>query len=175
MFKIFWIFFKMGSATFGGGYAMLPIIEKELVEKNKLITNDEFIDFISIAQSFPGPVAVNISVLIGHKLMGFVGGVLALFGTILPSFLSILFIGYFYSKFRNSVIVKGFFSGVNAVVPALLAVSFLSVVTKLKKQYRFYAILGLSFIMVFFFKINPLLVIVLGGVIGLCMNFFKYT
>ena len=154
---------------------MLPIIEKELVEKNKLITNSEFIDFISVAQSFPGPIAVNIAVLIGNRLMSFAGGVLALFGVILPSFLSILFIGYFYSIFRESAIVKGFFSGVNAVVPALLAISFLSVITKLKKQYRFYALFSLSFIMVFFLKINPLLVIALGGVIGLCMNFFKCT
>ena len=75
LIKIFLIFFKIGASTFGGGYAMLPVIEKELVENSKLISSDEFVDFISIAQSFPGPIAVNISLLIGYKICGFIGSV----------------------------------------------------------------------------------------------------
>lgn len=173
MLKLFWIFFKIGASTFGGGYAMLPIIERELVEKNKLIKSEEFVDFISISQSFPGPIAVNISVIIGHRLMGFVGSVLALLGAILPSFLSIVIIGFFYSKFRNSEIVHGFFTGVNAVVPALLAISFISVFKKIDRKYRFYFLFILSFALIYIFNFNALLVIIGGGFIGLCTNFLK--
>ena len=95
LIKIFLIFFKIGATTFGGGYAMLPIIERELVENSKLISSDEFVDFISIAQSVPGPIAVNISLLIGYRLSGFSGSIFALLGTAMPSFLSIVIIGYF--------------------------------------------------------------------------------
>lgn len=171
LIKIFLVFFKMGASTFGGGYAMLPIIERELVENSKLITSDEFVDFISIAQSFPGPIAVNISLLIGYRLSGFIGSILALFGTAMPSFLSIVIIGYFYSKFRDNKAVHGFFSGVNAVVPALLLVSFLSVFKKISKKTLMYVIFVLSFIAVFFLNINPILIILIGGVLGLCMKY----
>lgn len=170
LLKVFLIFFKMGASTFGGGYAMLPIIERELVENHKLISDYEFIDFISIAQSFPGPVAVNISILIGYRLCGFSGTIYALLGTIMPSFLSIVFIGYFYNIFRQNSYVQGFFSGVNAVVPALLLVSFVSVFRKMSKKKSMYLIFILSFIAVFFFKVNPILTIIIGGAIGLCLK-----
>ena len=161
LLKVFLIFFKMGASTFGGGYAMLPIIERELVENHKLI---------SIAQSFPGPVAVNISILIGYRLCGFSGTISALLGTIMPSFLSIVFIGYFYNIFRQNNYVQGFFSGVNAVVPALLLVSFASVFKKMSKKKSMYLIFILSFIAVFFFNVNPILTIIIGGAIGLCLK-----
>ena len=171
LIKIFLIFFKIGASTFGGGYAMLPVIEKELVENSKLISSDEFVDFISIAQSFPGPIAVNISLLIGYRICGFIGSIFSLLGTVMPSFLSILTIGYFYSKFRDNNIVQGFFTGVNAVVPALLLVSFLSVFKKISKKALMYVIFAISFIAVFFLNINPILIILAGGVIGLCMKY----
>jgi CHR family chromate ion efflux transporter len=171
LIKIFLIFFKIGATTFGGGYAMLPIIERELVENSRLISSDEFVDFISIAQSFPGPIAVNISLLIGYRLSGLTGSIFALLGTAMPSFLSIVAIGYFYSKFRDNKAVHGFFSGVNAVVPALLLISFISVFKKISKKILMYIIFALSFIAVFFLNINPILIILAGGVLGLCMKY----
>ena len=171
LIKIFLIFFKIGATTFGGGYAMLPIIERELVENSRLISSDEFVDFISIAQSVPGPIAVNISLLIGYRLSGLTGSIFALLGTAMPSFLSIVAIGYFYSKFRDNKAVHGFFSGVNAVVPALLLISFISVFKKISKKILMYIIFALSFIAVFFLNINPILIILAGGVLGLCMKY----
>lgn len=168
--RIFSVFFKMGASTFGGGYAMIPIIEKELVEKNNMITKDEFIDFISIAQSFPGPIAVNISLLIGYRLKKFLGSVLALLGTVMPSFLSIIAIGYFYSKFKDNNIIYAFFSGVNAVVPALLLVSFISVLKNMPKNIIMYVIFAMSFLFVFFIGVNPIIIIIIGGIIGLCIK-----
>ena len=171
LIKIFLIFFKIGATTFGGGYAMLPIIERELVENSRLISSDEFVDFISIHQSFPGPIAVIFSLLIGYRLSGLTGSMFALVGTAMPSFLSIVAIGYFYSKFRDNKAVHGFFSGVNAVVPALLLISFISVFKKISKKILMYIIFALSFIAVFFLNINPILIILAGGVLGLCMKY----
>ena len=120
MFNFFLTFFKVGLFTFGGGYAMVPIMERELVQKNEVINSEDFFDYISVAQSFPGPIAVNLSVLLGYKIHGFLGAILALLGTVLPSFVIILIISLFYAKTRNSTILNGFFSGVIPVVPALL-------------------------------------------------------
>ncbi|MGP1568853.1 MAG: chromate transporter [Peptoanaerobacter stomatis] len=175
MIKLFLIFFKIGAVTFGGGYAMIPIIEKELVEKNKLITDDEFIDFVSVAQSFPGPIAVNISLLIGHRLNGFWGSVFSLIGVIMPSFLSILAVGFFYVTFKNSKIVRGFFNGVSAVVPALLAISFISILKKIDKNYIYYSLILISFLLVFILNVNPLWTIALGGGVGICTHLFQRT
>lgn len=174
MIKLFFIFFKIGASTFGGGYAMLPIIEKELVDNSNLINRDEFIDFISIAQSFPGPIAVNISILIGNKINGIIGSIFSVLGVIMPSFISILIVGFFYIRFRGSNIVKGFFNGVNAVVPALLLVSLISVFEKIDKKYIYYILSIVSFVLVFIFKINPLWVILLGGIVGVCTYILQH-
>ena len=168
MLKLFLIFFKIGASTFGGGYAMIPIIEKELIDNSKLISKDEFIDFVSIAQSFPGPIAINMSILIGHKIAGFTGSIFSVLGVVIPSFISIVFIGFFYIKFRQYQIIQGFFNTVNAIVPALLAVSFLSILKKIHKDYINYILITVSFLLVFVFNINPLWAITLGGIVGIC-------
>ena len=99
MFNFFLTFFKVGLFTFGGGYAMVPIMERELVQKNEVINSEDFFDYISVAQSFPGPIAVNLSVLLGYKIHGFLGAILALLGTVLPSFVIILIISLFYAYY----------------------------------------------------------------------------
>lgn len=170
LIKIFAIFFKMGASTFGGGYAMIPIIEKEIVENNNYITKDEFIDNLSIAQSFPGPMAVNLSLLIGYKLYGIIGSIATLLGVVMPSFLSIILIAFFYNKFNSSTIVKGFFNGVNAVVPALLLISFISVFKKLPKKIILMLLFIMTFIAIAIFNINPLIAIFIGGVLGICLK-----
>ena len=99
---MFLTFFKIGAFTFGGGFAMIPIIQKEVVENKKWIKDEEFIDTISIAQSSPGPIAVNSSIFVGYKISGFPGALICTFGTVLPSFLIILVIAVFWIiKFIN--------------------------------------------------------------------------
>lgn len=171
--KLLLIFFKMGAVTFGGGYAMLPIIENDVVKKHGLITKEEYIDFVSVAQSFPGPVAVNMALLIGKHLRGFAGGVFALIGVTLPSFISIIAVAVFYIGFRNSKIVSGFFKGINPVIPALLLYSAVSIFGNVKKNTVTMILAGVTVIGVFFFNLSPLWLILLGVITGICMHYFK--
>ena len=99
--KLFTTFFKIGAFTLGGGYAMIPIIEEEVVEKNRWIQKDEFLDLIAIAQSCPGVFAINIATFIGYKLRGNKGATCTSLGTALPSFLLILLIAMFFHQFMN--------------------------------------------------------------------------
>lgn len=115
-------FFKIGAFTLGGGYAMIPIIEAEVVEKNKWIDKEEFIDLIAIAQSCPGVFAINVSVFIGYKLRKTRGALCSALGTALPSFLIILLIAMFFRQFEDNKVVESIFRGIRPAVVALIAV-----------------------------------------------------
>lgn len=108
-FETFGIFFKIGAFTIGGGYAMVPLIENEIVTKRKWITQDDFINLLAISQSAPGILAVNISIFIGYKLKGIPGSIITALGTILPSFIIILAIALFFHNFQDNVIVERIF------------------------------------------------------------------
>jgi len=120
--KFFTTFFKIGMFTLGGGYAMIPIIESEVVDKNKWITKEEFLDLIAIAQSCPGVFAINISIFIGYKLRKIPGAISCAFGTALPSFLIILAIAMFFHQFQDNPVVAAIFRGIRPAVVALIAV-----------------------------------------------------
>ncbi|WP_303633046.1 chromate transporter, partial [uncultured Muribaculum sp.] len=120
--KLFFTFLKIGAFTFGGGWAMISLIEREVVDKNKWIDREEFLDLLAISQSMPGILAVNISVSIGDKLRGFRGSLTAALGTILPSFLIILAIAIFLTPdiIKNNPIVSRIFMGIRPCVVALI-------------------------------------------------------
>ena len=113
---IFLSFFKIGLFTFGGGYAMLPLIERELIAKRKWIEQKEFLDLLTLAQSVPGPIAVNTSVFVGYKVRGFGGAVAALLGAVLPSFVIILAIALFFADIRQNPVVDAAFKGMRPAV-----------------------------------------------------------
>ena len=117
---IFLSFFKIGLFTFGGGYAMLPLIERELIAKRKWIEQKEFLDLLTLAQSVPGPIAVNTSVFVGYKVRGFGGAVAALLGAVLPSFVIILAIALFFADIRQNPVVDAAFKGMRPAVVALI-------------------------------------------------------
>ena len=124
--NIYWqsfvTFFKIGMFTLGGGYAMIPIIESEVVDKNKWVSKEEFLDLIAIAQSCPGVFAINISVFIGYKLRKVRGAVVTALGTALPSFFIILLIAMFFHRFQDNPVVEAIFKGIRPAVVALIAV-----------------------------------------------------
>lgn len=105
-FEAFGIFFKIGAFTIGGGYAMVPLIENEIVTKRKWIAQEDFIDLLAISQSAPGILAVNISIFIGYKLRGIRGSIITALGTVLPSFIIILAIALFFHSFQDNPIVE---------------------------------------------------------------------
>lgn len=117
---IFLSFFKIGLFTFGGGYAMLPLIEQELITKRKWIEQKEFLDLLTLAQSVPGPIAVNTSVFVGYKVRGLRGAVAALLGSVLPSFIIILVIAIFFAGIRHNPVVDAAFKGMRPAVVALI-------------------------------------------------------
>ena len=118
--KLFISFFKIGAFTFGGGWAMIPLIEREVVDKQNWIKREDFVDALAIAQSVPGVLAVNISILIGNKLRGLKGCLMATLGTILPSFLIILAIAIWFVQTYDNPVVERIFKGIRPAVVALI-------------------------------------------------------
>ncbi len=167
MIRLFIIFFRVGLFTFGGGYAMIPIMERELVTKKNLLSKDDFVDYISAAQSLPGPIAVNMSVLLGYDIMGLRGALTALLGTVLPSLIVIIAVSAFYAQARDSKIVSGFFAGVTPVVPALLGASFLSLFKRIERKPFNIILMIIAFTGVAIFNINPIWMIAGGVATGL--------
>ncbi|CEH32760.1 chromate transporter [Romboutsia lituseburensis] len=168
MLKLFLTFVKIGTFTFGGGYAMVPLIEDELVHKQNLLTQEEFIDYLSIAQSFPGVLAVNISVLLGYKLYKIPGVIVCTLGSILSAFVIVLAFSYFYFSNGSSKFLDGFFKGVSPVVIALLFYSFTNLLSKLDKTKKNILLLIISFIAIGIFKLSPIYLIIGGGIYSLC-------
>lgn len=130
----FGIFFKIGAFTIGGGYAMVPLIENEIVTKRKWIAQEDFIDLLAISQSAPGILAVNISIFIGYKLRGIRGSIVTALGTILPSFIIILAIALFFHSFKDNPIVERIFKGIRPAVVALICRTRLSPWDRSAKQ-----------------------------------------
>ena len=127
---LFLCFFKIGAFTFGGGYAMLSLLENEFVSKKGWLTKDEFLDMLAIAESTPGPIAINSATFIGYKTAGVLGSTFATLGVVLPSFIIIFVISLFLDKFLTLTVVKSAFKGIQACVVYLIG----SVGIKLFKQ-----------------------------------------
>ena len=114
-------FFKIGSFTLGGGYAMIPLIQEEVVNRHKWITEEEFLDLMAISQTLPGVFAVNFSIYIGHRLRGLKGSLSLAAGTVLPSFLIVLAIALFFTTVGDSLLIEAVFKGIRPAVVALIA------------------------------------------------------
>ena len=164
---LFWTFFKIGGFTFGGGHAMIPLIQKETVENKKWITDDDILEIIAIAESTPGPVAINSATFVGYRTAGFWGAACATFGVVLPSFLVILAIAYLMNSFMEIKAVQYAFRGINAGVLALLFKALWSMYKKSPKGWVSYVVMGGSFLLTAILKINLFIVIICCAVFGL--------
>ncbi len=171
-FKFFWTLFvstfTLSAFTFGGGYVIVPLMRKKFVETLKWIEEDEMMDLISIAQSAPGPIAVNSSIIIGYRLAGVPGALVTVFGTVLPPMVVLSVISQFYTAFRDNVIVslvlKGMGIGVAAVIVDVVYTMAKGVaVTKNKLQI---IVMILSLIAALFFDVNVVWVVLACGLIG---------
>jgi chromate transporter len=164
--QLFATFFKIGATTFGGGYAMLPIIKREVVAGHGWLDDEEFLDALAVAQSLPGAVAVNTAIFIGHKVGGIVGAVIAMLGAVLPSFLVILTIAMFFTRFTENKIVAAAFNGIRPAVAALIAAAVLTVF----QEKRSIILWGIFFILAVFFKLHAMLLIAAGAATGLLLH-----
>ena len=164
-------FTKIGAFTFGGGYAMIPVIEKEVVEEKKWIDDGEMLDMIAVSQSTPGPLAINCATFVGYRVNGFSGAFFATLGVVLPSFLIILLIGRILAVYRDNRYVDLAFSGIKAGVIVLIFDASLRLSKNLDRN-LFTAAVGLSsFILCAFTGINVIWVLVAAGTAGLLYSF----
>lgn len=165
--SLFVTFLKIGAFTFGGGYAMIPLIQKETVEKKKWITDEDILEIVAIAESTPGPIAVNAATFVGYRICGFFGALFSTLGVILPSFLIIVGISFVLKQFENLAAVRYAFMGIRAGVLALIFKAMWSMYKQCKKNAVSYIIMALSFVLVAFFNVNAIFVIVGCAVFGL--------
>lgn len=173
LWEMFLTFFKIGAFTFGGGFAMIPIIQQEVVEKRNWIKEEDFMDTISIAQSSPGPIAVNSSIFVGYKIKGFKGAVISTIGTVLPSFITILLIATFFYQFKDNSIIEKIFLGIR---PAVVALIFSAIYRLVYKSHFTYVALFIALataLVIVFLNINPVFMVVLGAVVSVLINRFK--
>ncbi len=169
--QLFTTFFKIGAFTFGGGWAMISIIEKEIVDKRKWIEREEYLDQLAVAQSLPGVFAVNISVAIGDRLKGMRGSLAAALGTILPSFLIILAIAVFLTPdvIKNNGVVSAVFKGIRPAVVGLIVAPVISSAKAAGISWKTAAIPAVVALLIWSrlpVVSNPILYIVLGGIGG---------
>lgn len=168
LLKLFFTFFKIGLFTIGGGYAMIPLIEKDVVERNGWVTKEEFVDLLAVAQSAPGVFAVNISIFIGYKLRKLRGAIAAAFGCVMPSVIIILLIAMFFNGFRENEIVNNVFKGLRPAVVALIAAPVFSLAKSARIGWTNVWIPVLSALLIVAMGISPVYIImlaVIGGVV----------
>ncbi len=164
--QLFLTFFKIGAFTFGGGYAMIPLISKEVVENKKWITDDDILEIVAIAESTPGPIAINSATFVGYRVCGFWGSLFATLGTVLPSFTIILAISFVLEEFQNVTAVKYAFEGIRAGVLALLVKALWTMYKKCPKGLVSYIIMGGAFIATAFLDVPVLAVIIGCAILG---------
>ncbi len=161
------VFLKIGAFTFGGGYAMIPLIEREVVEKKKWITADDMLDIIAIAESTPGPIAINSATFVGYKTCGVFGAMAATLGVVLPSFVIISVIAAILTQFQDLEAVRFAFNGIRAGVLALILKALWSMYKKCPKSPVAYILMAGSFIAAAFTPVDVIYIIITCAVIGL--------
>ncbi len=168
--KLFLTFFKIGAFTFGGGYAMIAIMHGELVEKKKWTVDDEFYDVVSIAESTPGPVAINMATFLGYKKAGVLGSIFATLGVVMPSFIIIFLISQIFDKFLSFTPVQYAFKGIQACVGYLILNAGVKMVKKLKSPLEFVLFCTSLALLIAFtlFSINfsSIFYVLIGGLVG---------
>lgn len=172
-FELFFAFFKIGAFTFGGGMAMLPFMEREVVEKKKWIDKDVLMDILVVSESTPGPIAINAATFIGTQTAGVLGSTFATFGVVLPSFLIILLLSACLDVVWTNSVVQYALRGVRAGVLALLAKSLWGLLKKCPKNAFSYILVAASFVAVAVFSVKVLIVIACGAVLGLASYFIS--
>ena len=163
--RLFAGFFRIGAFTIGGGYVMIPIIQRDLVEKRGWIKNGEFLDLIAVAQSVPGVIAVNAAALVGFRLKGLSGALMAMLGAALPSFLIIVLVADYLLRFNNQY-VDGFLAGARPAVVGLLLYATISMGRKSLNSVFNVAVFVAGLVALLVINVHPIVAIMLAGVVG---------
>ncbi len=170
---IYLSFFKMSAVTFGGGYAMLPILQREVAEKRKWLSSDRIVDYYAMAQALPGIIAVNVSIFIGNERKKFPGGVAAALGVVSPCVIIIMIIAAFLTNFQNNVYVQHAFSGICVCVCALILSSVINLAKKSCKTVFGAAVAIAAFCITEFTAVSPVFVVIGAGILGVLWSFIR--
>ncbi|CCY36694.1 chromate transport protein [Alistipes sp. CAG:831] len=171
--KLFSIFAKIGAFTIGGGVAMIPLIEREIVYKNKWISSEEFLDIISIAQSAPGLIAVNVSIFVGHRIAGIKGSIVATIGSVMPPFIIILLVAAVFTTFKDNQTVQAVFKGIRPAVVALIAAPVFRMAVQNRLNWITGSIAVAATVLIAFLKISPIWIIVTAIAGGLIVAYSR--
>lgn len=170
LLTMFATFFKIGLFTFGGGYAMLPMLQREVVENKKWATEDELMDYFAISQCTPGVIAVNTATFIGHKKRGVLGAAFTTFGVVLPSFIIITLIATVLTAFSDIVYVQYALAGIRIVVAALITSTVIKLIIKGVKNLFQITMCVLAFTLIVFLGLSPVYIVIGAALFGLAMG-----
>ena len=169
---------KIGCFAFGGGYAIIALLDNEFISKRKWIDHDEFLDIVAIAESTPGPIAINMATYIGYKLCGFLGAAVATVGICVPSFVIMYFVSLFYEQLMDIALIAAAFKGIQICVVYLIASAGLKILNKMKKTPLNIAVfsttcLGMILCTLFDIHVSSVWFVLGAGILGLMMFFIK--
>ncbi|MBP5650357.1 MAG: chromate transporter [Bacteroidales bacterium] len=165
-FELFWSFFKIGSFTLGGGFAMIPLMEKELVQQKQWLSKEEFLDLLSVSQAMPGVFAVNMATSIGYRLRGKTGAIMSVLGNILMPILTILALAMFFRYFRGNAFIESIFKGIRPCVVALIAAPVFTMAKSAGLNWRNCWIPILAAVLIWLLGVSPVLIIIIAGLGG---------
>jgi chromate transporter len=166
LLDLFITFFKIGAFTIGGGLAMLPLIEREIVDKKGYIDKEEIVDAFAISQSLPGIIAINSSIYVGYRVAGLVGSIVTALGIILPSFISIILIAMLFSSVSGNEYVNKALTGVKAGVAGVIAAAVVSLGKKVIKNVFSVILAVVAFIMAAIFDVSIVIIVLMGAISG---------
>lgn len=172
LFELFFTFLKIGAFTFGSGYAMIPLIEREVIDKKKWFDREDFKNQFTLAQSAPGPFSLNTAVFVGYKMKGWIGAVVSVIALVIPSFVILLLIAVYLTGFRENAYVAAAFKGMRPAVIALIAVPFVKYLLDLKSWWRILLAIAAALV-IWYFDISPVYFIMGGAIVGIIAAFVK--
>lgn len=167
LLELFFSFFKIGLFTFGGGYAMIPMIQKEVVDNKKWITEDEMIQYFSLSQCTPGVIAVNTATFVGAKKRNVLGAIFSTLGVITPSILIITIVAFALTNANHIPAINHAFAGIRPAVASLVFMAFLKILKSSIKNYLQIIVCLIAFVLVAFVNVSPVLIVVIGIAYGL--------
>lgn len=171
LFNLYFSFAKIGTFTIGGGLAMMPMMQSELIEKRKWITDEELIDYYAVGQSTPGIVAVNVATFVGYKQMGIIGGIFATLGMVTPSLVIIMILASLINSINDFPIIQKALKGINVAVAALLTSTIINFMKKTIKKFTNAIFMMISFLLVFVFKLPSFWIILFALFIGVVLTY----
>jgi len=173
LFSMFITFLKIGLFTFGGGYAMIPLMEKEIVDNHKWLEKEKFTETVSLTQTIPGSVSVNLSILLGYNIEGIIGSIVSAIGVILPSFVIILLIALALTNLGELALLEKAFNGIRPAVAAFILYAAFSLSKSIKWSTVLFLVFLISFLLTTIFSVNPIYIIAGAFIIGSLSNRIK--